>query len=174
MKPELLEQMAMYATALPCPPLPLRLSSLDNHTVQTSHDVLVGLVMAAMVRGNPQLNEERKQLQRRITQTLVERCLASKDASEMYAHCKTFTGEYLHAFDDMGVCTPGICFLDMEDVVPGDKVHMAACSWHAAQDILYAKPEEQRAADVFARLSYAQLINLHWMRMRDVPLDTQV
>ena len=178
----MLEQISMYMTALPCPPLPVMLAgfgqagqagqdSEKKEEIQlcTSHDLLAGLLISAMVRGNRELNEQRKQRQLQITRTLLDKCLASSDATEMYAFCKEFTAEYVHAFDDAGTCTPAVCFLAVDEVAAGDKVHLAACSWHAAQDILYLPKVEQRKAAVFAKRSYAELIQAHWLRMHDEP-----
>jgi hypothetical protein len=169
-----MEQLAMYMTGLPCPPMPVRLPRIDDK-IATSHDLLAGLLVSAMTRGNGKLDEERKRKQVAITRTLLDQCLASKDADEMYAHCQRFTAEYLHAFDDAGVCTPGVCFLSVEDVVKGDPVHAATCSWHAAQDILFVEnPEMRHKADFYAKMSYEQLVKLHWQRVRDAPMMTEL
>jgi len=156
----LMEQLALYFTSLPCPPLPVRV----NGMITTSHDMLAGLLIAAMTRGNRALDAERKQKQISITRKLVSQCESASAATDVYAHCKEFTAEYMHAFDDAGTCTPTMCFLGTDEVEKGDKVHSAICSWHAAQDILFVAPAEQRKAAVFALMSYEQLIKLHWQR----------
>ena len=167
----MLEQLAMYMTSLPCPPLPIMLPGETE--AKTSHDLLAGLLTMAMMRGGSEkLNETRKQKQIQITRTMLDKCLASDNADQMYAICQEFTAEYLHAFDDAGQCTPGVCFLSMDDVQKGDKTHAAACSWHAAQDILHSPAAEQRKASQFAALDYGGLIELHWLRVRDAPTTT--
>ena len=159
----LMEQLALYFTSLPCPPLPVRVSGI----LTTSHDMLAGLLIAAMTRGNRALDETRKHKQISITRKLVSQCEAATDATNVYEHCKEFTAEYVHAFDDAGTCTPTMCFLATDEVEKGDKVHSAICSWHAAQDILFTAPADQRKAAVFALMSYEQLIQLHWQRFRE-------
>ena len=167
----MMEQISMYLTALPCPPLPARLLDGDaKDQIVSSHDLFAGLIVAAMVRNNKELNDIRKVKQNEITRALLDNCLASPNSKEMYKYCQQFTGEYLHAFDDAGASTPSVCFLNIEDVDKGDKVHSAASSWHAAQDILFVPKAQQRKATVFAKLSYAQLIDLHWSRVRDEPM----
>ena len=176
MMPVMMEQIAMYMTSLPCPPLPVKV--LDGGTEQmkvcSSHDLLAGLLISAMVRGNGVLNEQRKQKQMAITKKLVDQCMASNNNINMYDVCKEFTAEYIHAFDDAGTCTAAVQFLSMDEVVKGDKVHTATASWHAAQDILHCPVGQQRKAVQFAKMSYDQLIQLHWLRVRDEPTTTLV
>ena len=73
-----------------------------------------------------------------------------------------------------GTCTAAVQFLSMDEVVKGDKVHTATASWHAAQDILHCPVGQQRKAVQFAKMSYDQLIQLHWLRVRDEPTTTLV
>ena len=171
----MVEQLAMYMTSLPCPPLPIKLPYIDEKTgknkITSSHDILAGVLVSAMVRGNSELNGERKKRQIEITRTLLDKSLISTNADSMYDICKEFTAEYLHSFDDKGTCTPGAAFLEMHEVEKGDDVHKAISSWHAAQDILHRPPAQQRKAEVFARLSYEKLMELHWVRVRDGPTD---
>ena len=177
----------MFFTALPCPPLPVRLAMSmmlkttraddepETYQVCTSHDLLAGLLVSAIVRNNAELNKVRQAKQTAITKTLVDRCVAAKNNLDMYKVCKEFTAEYIHAFDDDGTCTPAVCFLKTEDVVKGDKVHKAICSWHAAQDIIFgAADQPKRKAEEFAKMNYEQLIQLHWLRVRDEPTPTTV
>ena len=171
--PTMLEQISMYMVALPCPPLPIMLAkfSADEKPQEmigicTSHDLLAGLLLTAMVRGNKELNEKRKQTQLAITKTLIDKCARSSNASEMYEYCQEFTAEYVHAFDDAGTCTPAVCFMRTDEVAKNDKVHKGTCSWHAAQDIIQFPPEKRRKAEVFAEYSYAELIEEHWKRFQ--------
>ena len=157
-----LEQIAMYMTALPCPPLPVTLSSGD---ATTSHDLLAGLLVSAMRRNNPKLNKLRQAKQMAITKRLIgELETADKDVSAAYDACKRFSAEYIFAFDDDNRGA-NIQFLPMEDVEKGSKAHMAACSWHAAQDIQHAAPDKRRSAAHFAKMTYVELIAKHLDRV---------
>ena len=64
-----LEQIAMYLTALPVPPLPVWAA---EEVVASSHDLLAGLLVVAMERRRPDLDAERRGQQERIVRELVE------------------------------------------------------------------------------------------------------
>ena len=64
-----LEQIAMYLTALPVPPLPVW---TPDEVVASSHDVLAGLLVVAMERRRPDLDAERRGQQERIVRELVQ------------------------------------------------------------------------------------------------------
>jgi hypothetical protein len=184
----IMEQIAMYMTALPCPPLPVSVAWVQkgepNRMVfASSHDVLAGLLVSAMRRDNAALNKLRQAKQLAITDqfiTTLEKCVTidcgcdacpgtvvgscgiKPDHVAAYDACKRFTAEYILAFDDDN-CGSGLQFSDMEDVERGDKVHKATCSWHAAQDIQHASI--RRTADHFAKMTYAELIAEHVTRV---------
>jgi hypothetical protein len=89
---------------------------------------------------------------------------AASVASVAYDACKRFTAEYILAFDD-DASGASMQFLDMDDVEKGGKVHRAACSWHAAQDIQHAAPDKRRNAEHFANMTYQELIAEHVARV---------
>jgi hypothetical protein len=173
MEPAIMEQIAMYMTSLPCPPLPMVLSiapeeGVAQEVICSSHDVLAGLLINAMSRNNVKANEARKAKQMAATRTLLAQCVEkAQDAEEMYGLCQAFTAEYIHSFDDAGTCTPGMRFVDAKDVLQGDKIHKCACAWQAAQDILFVEKARRRNASAFARYTYQELILIHWQRVRD-------
>jgi len=162
--PALMEQLAMYAAALPCPPIPVQLPTQEEPT--TSHDLLVGLLIAAMTRSNRTLNEVRKATQMELTQTFLDAAMTAADTGAMYGHCKAFTAEYIHAFDDVNTCTPSVQFLNYDDVPMESKIHKAACSWNAAQDILFTCVNERHDARFYATMTYQQLIEWHRLRVQ--------
>jgi hypothetical protein len=165
-----MEQIAMYMTALPCPPLPVNviMTTADGETRRigtSSHDLLAGLLVGAMTRANAERNKLRQRKQIELTDRLItELELASHSADVAYDACKRFTAEYILAFDD-DASGASMQFLDIGDVEKGGKVHMAACSWHAAQDIQHAAPSSRRAAAHFAKMSYRELIAEHVVRV---------
>lgn len=86
--PNLMEQVAMYMVALPCPPLPVKVNvenfcekNDENESVEikesvcSSHDLLAGVLICAMQRKNANMNNERKIEQIQITETLIETIL---------------------------------------------------------------------------------------------------
>ena len=163
----------MYMTALPCPPLPVNvtMTTPDGETKRigtSSHDLLAGLLVGAMSRANVKRNKLRQKRQIELTDRLITALelasSASSTASSAYDACRRFTAEYILAFDD-DASGATLQFLDMDDVEKGGKVHRAACSWHAAQDIQHAAPDKRRNADHFAKMTYRELIAEHVARV---------
>ena len=187
-----MEQIAMYMTALPCPPLPVTVLMMlkkpaaaaeeDEDDVRrmptSSHDLLAGLLIAAMTRGDAGLNAQRRTKQLAITDRLItelegigEKLRLDAAASQWaqdtaYCACQQFTADYIHSFDDPGHPAATMQFVRMEEVPLHSHVHAAACSWHAAQDIQHAASVEQRrTAAHFATQEYPSLILEHLRRV---------
>jgi len=82
----LLAQIAMYMTALPCPPLPIyvrvRSKKEEREQARSSHDVLAAMIIAAMRRGNQALNDLRKQRQIKLTEEFITSLEALYQATE--------------------------------------------------------------------------------------------
>ncbi len=142
------EQLALYVTAMPCPPLPVMVmlrgeegaaattTTEGGYKYASSHDLIAGLVVMAMQRGRRDLNEVRKQKQIALTEALLcalEALPAEDDGSAAYVACQQFVGGYIHAFDDPGEATPSVRLVELDRVEKGDRVHSACCSWSAAQ-----------------------------------------
>jgi hypothetical protein len=158
------EQLALYLTAMPCPPMPLLVSevSLKNNTKgaassstdtaahnANSHDLIAALVLMAMDRGNKELNAQRQVKQLALNETLIRalEALPPDDNGEgAFAACQQFVGGYtdIHAFDDPGQPTPSVRLTGLDTVKRGDKVHSACCSWSAAQDIQHEANDVDR------------------------------
>jgi hypothetical protein len=171
--PKLLEQIAMYCAALPCPPLPVQLVEEGETVVTTSHDVLAGLLLLAVIRNNTELNEKRKVRQTQLVAEFLEKGTACTDVATLYEHCKRFTGEAIHAFDDAGGSTPAVMFLEMSAIAKGEKVHKAMASWNSAQDIIYVKDVgRRRNAAAFGAMDTACLFQVHLDRMQDKTQET--
>jgi len=118
MEPVIMEQISMYLVGLPCPPIPVTLKispfakredTEDDYEydelakkICSSHDVLAGLIVAAMQRKNRQLNEERMKKQMKITEKFLDQLdkLDEKDVDGMYSACQVFTASYILSFDD--------------------------------------------------------------------------
>lgn len=172
--PVIMEQVAMYMVALPCPPLPVLVSSasfkgnkekeedddndeeVEKWMVCSSHDLLAGLLICAMQRNDQTQNETRKKKQIELTQTFIDSILGKSVGKlsvddnivdAMYTMCQSFTGEYIFSFDDPGNPCPAVRFMNIDDVAKGDKVHSACCSWHRGQAILHAKHQKKETAD---------------------------
>ena len=173
----------MYMTALPCPPLPVNvtMTTPDGETKRigtSSHDLLAGLLVGAMSRGNVERNKLRQKRQIELTDRFITALelaassassasaasSASSSAVAAYDACRRFTAEYILAFDD-DASGATLQFLEMDDVEKGGKVHRAACSWHAAQDIQHTAPDKRRGADHFAKMTYRELIAEHVARV---------
>ena len=160
----------MYMTALPCPPLPVNvtMTAPDGETKRigtSSHDLLAGLLVGAMSRANVERNKLRQKRQIELTDRFITALeLAASSAVEAYDACRRFTAEYILAFDD-DASGATLQFLEMDDVEKGGKVHRAACSWHAAQDIQHSAPDKRRGADHFAKMTYRELIAEHAARV---------
>lgn len=177
-----MEQIAIYMTALPCPPLPIIIIVAGGQRkITTSHDVLAGLLYAAMHRSSPALNEQRRKKQLDITDRIISELevigarlrsddnnntAATTTSSEAaYEACQKFTAEYILAFDDVGYATPSVMFVPMKDVPQHSSVHSAACSWHAAQEIMHAPKPKRRTAEEFRKMDYPTLIVEHLLRV---------
>ena len=137
----------------------------------SSHDLLAGLLVMAMERGKSDLNEARRTMQMRLTSELITSLEKAAEAQTpsadvLYAACVRFTAEYVHAFNDPGQGTPMVRFVGMEQVVRGDKVHQACCSWSAAQDIQHEAVESRRRnASEWGALAYPELLLAHAQRV---------
>jgi len=175
-----LEQIAMYMTALPCPPLPLRVCKVGDEDAPfygSSHDNLARLLLAAMRRGRCDLNEERRLKQTEVTLALVRTLdkepqpKTADDELRFQQRALTayqrFTADYIAAFEDSGTATPAVEFLDPERVEHGHKVHRTCASYMAAQDILHESDVAKRrtAEALMAQFSYAELLAEHARRM---------
>jgi hypothetical protein len=188
--PAVLEQIAMYMVALPCPPLPVlvnveKYNGFDeeemkhingqNEIVCSSHDLLAGLIICAMHRNNAKLNDIRKQIQIDITKEFIDALTNTDDMQSMYSACQKFTADYVQSFEDPDTHASQIRFVGMDDVCNGDKVHQACCSWNVAQDIIHAKKRKSDSGDdkgcvvrdkaFFERMSYKELIQEHCARL---------
>ena len=154
------EMIAMYLTALPVPPLPVwvRRCQAEEESYTSSHDLLAGLLVAAMDRNRADLNRQRMQKQ----QTLID-AFVKEEAT--YEACVRFTGQFVLAFCDPAQSTPQVRFGDLGDVSTGDRIHGACVHWMVAQDIL-RHPKDlalRRPAEHLAKLSYAELLTA-WCR----------
>jgi hypothetical protein len=170
----IMEQIAIYMTALPCPPLPvIIIIAGEKRKITTSHEILAGLLKIAMIRDDPKLNEIRRKKQLDITDRIITeleligeqfRGSSSGAAAAAYKVCEKFTAEYILAFDDIGCAAPSVMFVPMSDVPKHSSVHYAACSWHAAQEIMHA-PAKPRTAEHFKKMEFSTLIEEHLLRV---------
>jgi len=92
--PVIMEQIAMFMVALPCPPIPVLVNASkmakqlsnqpinndddddeeNNHRITvSSHDLIAGLLISAMQRNNRHRNEERKQIQTVLTENFINK-----------------------------------------------------------------------------------------------------
>ena len=99
--PVIMEQVAMFMVALPCPPLPVLVDASklvkqingitndndndndndkdedcdhdDNRIVVSSHDLIAGLLICAMQRNNKARNEDRKRIQTALTEHFIDK-----------------------------------------------------------------------------------------------------
>jgi endonuclease YncB( thermonuclease family) len=179
------EQLALYLTAMPCPPMPLLVTAevsvekTDDPSTPTttrhnanSHDLIAALVLMAMDRGNKALNEQRKEKQLALNEELIHALEALPDDDNgdgAFAACQRFVGGYIHAFDDPGQPTPSVRLAGIDAVERGDKVHGACCSWSAAQDIQHeGDVSKRRTAVAFGGLTFRELLVVHGRRVRAV------
>ena len=183
------EMIAMYLTALPVPPVPVwvRMTAKgkkrfdiftesgdaipqeeddpdeDGKTEEkltSSHDLLAGLLVAAMSRDRADLNHARMERQQVLVEEFVTSLGAMKgDVAAYYAACVRFTGGFVHAFCDAQQATPQVRFGDLEQVEVGDKVQVACAHWMSAQDIVHvADPSKRRSAAHFGPQPYPALL----------------
>jgi hypothetical protein len=126
----------------------------------SSHDLLAGLLVAAMSRDRADLNHARMERQ----QALVGEFIASLDAMKgdvaaYYAACVRFTGGFVHAFCDAQQATPQVRFGELEQVALGDKVQVACAHWMSAQDIVHEEDASKRRTMAhFGAQPYAALL----------------
>ena len=166
------EMIAMYLTALPVPPLPVwvRMTPRDgdgesHEGLTSSHDLLAGLLVAAMDRDRPDLNKVRMERQQVLVDEFVGAMAQQTDVAAHYDACVRFTGGFVHAFCDAQQTTPQVRFGALDQVDAGDKVHRACAHWMAAQDILQEKdPTKRRAAPHFEAMTYPALLGAHLAR----------
>ena len=181
--PRVMEQIAMYLVGLPCPPIPLSVDvtkflkkggvftgeEVSNRKICSSHDILAGLIVVAMKRGDKNLNAIRQKKQTTINETFLDTldALDESDVDSMYKECQKFTAEYLLAFDDPSQPNPSFQLHPMEDVKKGDNVHHSSSSWSSGQDILFEpNTQKRRTADQFKLLSYRDIIQIHCSRVK--------
>jgi hypothetical protein len=137
----IMEQVAMYMAALPCPPLPLIVKQAisedeDKECYKNSHDLIATLLLGAMSQGNVALNKQRREKQQQLTETLLKKLHASEgQVDRVYNACSEFTAGYVCAFMNLDVT---VSFMPLDRVEQGDSVHKACCSWHKAQEIILA------------------------------------
>lgn len=176
----IMEQIAMYLTALPCPPMPIIAtveSKKEGNEIKTgvvsSHDILAGLLAVAMQLDDKDANLERMKKQLKLTDDLVTELEAPTTTVESaYNSCQRFTAEYITAFEALikkgnPMFGNSIQFAPMDRVDQGDKVHSSTCSWHAAQDIQHVSdPSNRRDAAFFSRMTYYELMQVHVSRIR--------
>ena len=169
----IMEQIALYLTALPCPPIPVKVTlTLKNNEhkqgICTSHDLLAGMLIAAMDKNDKNMNENRKTKQLGITErfiTSMEKLNQQASEDEIYKICQIFTAEYLDAFDDI-LSNRAIEFISLDGIAKGDKAHNACCSWSAAQDIQHIEPSERHDAVFFKKHSFGELLLYHKRRIQ--------
>ena len=101
----LMEQMAMYFAALPCPPLPImacreNAAGEDRLDAHNSHDLLAEFLLHAMHLDNKQLNEKRKLFQQNVTRRLLDALNAQPEPGpeRSYYLFQQFTADYIQAF----------------------------------------------------------------------------
>ena len=184
------EMIAMYLTASPVPPLPMHVCITKNPTTTTSkktkeeddddadagkdgytssHDLLAGLLIAAMAQDSPDANKVRMEKQLKLSEEVageLERIAGALVSGQMeraaavqamFNACMRYTGGFVLAFQRKA----SVVFGTLSDVDRGDKVHAACSHWMAAQDILMERdPSKRRTAAQFqARFSYADLLH---------------
>lgn len=176
----IMEQVAMYLTALPCPPLPMKVRLVPSSssagggeddeeacTVISSHEVLMVALIEAMRQNNRELNLKRKDMQLQLTDKLICALEQAADVQAAFDACQRFTAEYILAFDDPERPGPNVQLMPMDHVEKRDKVHLATCSWHAAQDIQHmVDTSQRRTAAQFATMTYSELIQEHMHRVK--------
>jgi hypothetical protein len=162
-----MEQVAMYMAALPCPPMPLMIA-VDKEDDDTklpsycnSHDFIASLLLTAMANGNEKLNKERKAKQIEMTDKLLtqmKNLTKEEDAVQSaYTYFSEFTAGYICAFANIDV---GVTFLPLADVGMEDNVHKACCSWNRAQSIILKEVVDTQEK----KKSYTELLQQHCAR----------
>lgn len=168
-----MEQVAMYMAALPCPPMPLLISSPmrnDDDEEESrgqpkrycnSHDFIASLLLNAMALGDQQLNSLRKTKQIEITEKLLKQMsgVNMNDVEKAYSYFSEFTAGYICALASIDV---GVTFLPLRDVSQNDTVHKACCSWNRAQGIL---SKEDPIPNLEGK-SYSELLQMHCKRFQ--------
>jgi hypothetical protein len=162
-----MEQVAMYMAALPCPPMPLMVLAPETDTPQkkkaycNSHDFIASLLLTAMAHGNTKLNEERKAKQVELTEKLLKQMASLKDLNvdQAYTYFSEFTAGYICAFANIDV---GVTFLPLHDVEKKDNVHKACCSWNRAQSIILK--ENTTTNESLEKMTFRDLLLVHCQR----------
>jgi hypothetical protein len=172
----LMEQVAMYMAALPCPPMPLIVKQElsddeEKQCYKNSHDLIATLLLGAMGNGDTVLNAQRKEKQIELTEKLLQRIRAANgDAQSAYTAFSEFTAGYICAFINIDV---SVSFMPMHHVVPNDCVHRACCSWHKAQEVILMRTagagDKAKAVDAIlasdvSHHAYPALLLLHCKR----------
>ena len=182
----LMEQVAMYMAALPCPPLPLIVhqemeDDLPKECYKNSHDLIASLLILAMQCGDAKLNEKRREKQTELTNKLLQKLKNCNNNTNLaYEACSEFTAGYICAFANINV---SVNFMPLHYVNQNDFVHKACCSWHKAQEVilyrsLHQHNDEDKKEEVqkcinkilgtdFSGLSYTQLIERHYLRFSE-------
>ena len=167
------EQIAMYVTALPVPPLPVDVSittadGTEERGFTSSHDLIAGLLLMAMHRNRTDLNAIRLQTQKRLIDALLEdlerHAAAADDAAIVYGLYVRFTGHFIQAFHDPNQPSPQVHFARLDDdreaMRRDGKLHASCAHWMAAQDILHVPDAASRrtAAQFQRHMSYVELL----------------
>lgn len=132
--PALMEQMAIYFAALPCPPLPVLAARGDDGHLEpcNSHDLLASFMLRAMMLDSKELNERRKMFQIDSTKRLLTAFMANPEPGpeRVYYLCQQFTADYISAFSTQ---PQGVHFAPIDDIPIKHKLHTACCGWNAGQ-----------------------------------------
>ena len=167
----IMEQVAMYMAALPCPPMPLMVSDVvlcepvdkgekkSEAKYCNSHDFIASMLLNAMFLGDIKLNEQRKIKQVELTDKLLRQMATDESVSveKAYNHFSEFTAGYICAFANIDV---GVTFLPLDEVKNNDNVHRACCSWNRAQGIILKEPE----LPPLEQKSFRELLSIHCQR----------
>lgn len=139
-----MELRAMILAALPYPPIPVVLRTIDednrleDYVVQTTHDILSHLLEDACVRHTVSQNKSRQKLQQSVLRQFLEELVKDglQSVPDLYkTFCKfsnMHIGTYLCSVSSSRPL-PEVRFEPLHSVCKGDPVHVSMCQYMAGQ-----------------------------------------
>jgi hypothetical protein len=144
------ELRAMYLVALPYPPLPCAVASVEADSqvagadvVTTTHTIISECLQQAMGRNDPAANLDRMKRQQATLQRFLHDMAHrgfQADAATLYELYATHTRAHVDTFFPEGARYEGMRILPHGHTCAGDRSHAKLCEYLAGQSVLHEDP----------------------------------
>lgn len=144
------EMRAMYLVALPYPPLPCAVTSVDPDSqvagpevVTTTHTIFSECVKQSMARNDPAANEARMRRQQATLQQFLHDMAHrgfQADAETLYGIYAQYTTLHVATYFPDGARYEGVRILPYGHMCAGDRAHAKLCEYLGGQSVLHEDP----------------------------------